>query len=71
MRAAAVHQGRARRLPRVRILAHGFLRGNEVLMDRERLKRCLEQVQAYRASGLKAKVWAQATGVARWAAANW
>ena len=32
-------------------------------MDRERLERCLEQVQAYRASGLKAKVWAQANGV--------
>ena len=33
-------------------------------MDRERLERCLEQVQAYRGSGLKAKVWAQANGVA-------
>ena len=32
-------------------------------MDRERLERCLEQVQADRASGLKAKVWAQANGV--------
>ena len=28
-------------------------------MDRERIERCLEQVRAYRASGLKAKVWAQ------------
>lgn len=32
-------------------------------MDRERIERCLEQVRAYRASGLKAKVWAQANDV--------
>ena len=32
-------------------------------MDRERLERCLEQVLAYRASGLKPKMWAQANGV--------
>jgi hypothetical protein len=32
-------------------------------MDRERIERCLKQVGAYRASGLKAKVWAQANEV--------
>ena len=32
-------------------------------MDRERLERCLTQVQAYRASGLKATAWAAANGV--------
>ena len=32
-------------------------------LDRERLERCLEQVAAYRASGLKAKAWAVANGV--------
>jgi hypothetical protein len=40
-------------------------------MDRERLERCLEQVQAYRASGLKAKVWAQANGVSLLALQSW
>ena len=40
-------------------------------MDRERLERCLEQVLAYRASGLKAKVWAQANGVALLALQSW
>ena len=32
-------------------------------MDRERLERCLAQVVAYRASGLKATAWAAANGV--------
>jgi hypothetical protein len=32
-------------------------------LDRERLERCLEQVVAYRASGLKATAWAAANGV--------
>lgn len=40
-------------------------------MDRERLERCLEQVQAYRASGLKAKVWAQANEVSLLALQSW
>lgn len=40
-------------------------------MDRERLERCLEQVQAYRASGLKAKVWAQANGVSLLSLQSW
>ena len=40
-------------------------------MDRERLERCLEQVQAYRASGLKAKVWAEANGVSLLALQSW
>ena len=31
--------------------------------DREHTQRCMEQVQAYRASGMKAKVWAEANGV--------
>jgi hypothetical protein len=37
--------------------------GGEVDMDRQRLERCLEQVVAYRASGLKATAWAAANGV--------
>ena len=32
-------------------------------MDRQRLERCLEQVVAYRASGLKATAWAAANKV--------
>jgi hypothetical protein len=40
-------------------------------MDRERVERCLEQVQAYRASGLKAKVWAHANGVSLLALQSW
>ena len=32
-------------------------------LDRERLERCLAQVQAYRASGLKGTAWAAANGV--------
>ena len=40
-------------------------------MDRERLERCLEQVVAYRASGLKAKMWAQANGVSLLSLQSW
>ena len=40
-------------------------------MDRERLERCLEQVLAYRASGLKAKMWAQANGVSLLSLQSW
>ena len=32
-------------------------------MDRQRLEQCLAQVAAYKASGLRANVWAQANGV--------
>ena len=32
-------------------------------MDRERMERCLAQVAAYWASGLKASTWAEANGV--------
>jgi len=31
--------------------------------DREHAHRCMAQVEAYRASGMKAKAWAQANGV--------
>jgi len=33
------------------------------MMDRERVERCLERVAAYRASGLKASLWAEVNGV--------
>ena len=33
-------------------------------MDRQEMERCLEQVAAYRASGQKAREWAEANGVA-------
>ncbi|MDO9147579.1 MAG: hypothetical protein Q7U52_07935 [Hydrogenophaga sp.] len=33
------------------------------MMDREQMDKCMEQVRAYRASGMKAKVWAEASGV--------
>lgn len=32
-------------------------------MDRQQMERCLERVVAYRASGQKAKAWAEANGV--------
>jgi hypothetical protein len=32
-------------------------------MDRQQMERCLERVAAYRASGQKAKAWAEAQGV--------
>ena len=40
-------------------------------MDREKMERCLEQVAAYKASGLKANTWAQANGVPVRAIASW
>ena len=40
-------------------------------MEREGMERCLEQVAAYRASGQKAKAWAQANGVPLRALASW
>ena len=40
-------------------------------MDRQQMERCLEQVAAYRASGQKAKVWAEANGVAIRSLAGW
>lgn len=40
-------------------------------MDHEQMKRCLEVVAAYRASGLKGKEWAQANGVSERVLASW
>ena len=40
-------------------------------MDWHRVERCLAQVDAYKASGQKAKVWAQANGVALRELASW
>ena len=40
-------------------------------LDRQRLERCLEQVVAYRASGLKATAWAAANGVDLLALQSW
>ena len=40
-------------------------------MDRERMERCLEQVAAYRASGLKGDAWARANGVPLRALSSW
>ena len=40
-------------------------------MDRERLERCLAQVHAYRASGLKGTAWAAANGVELRALQSW
>jgi len=40
-------------------------------MDRQRMQRCLEQVAAYRASGLKAKAWAEANGVPLGTLGSW
>ena len=40
-------------------------------MDREQMKRCLEVVAAYRASGLKGKEWAQAKGVCERVLPSW
>jgi hypothetical protein len=42
-----------------------------VIMDREQMLRCLEQVDAYRASGLKGKHWAQANGVPLLSLQSW
>ena len=40
-------------------------------MDRQQMERCLERVAAYRASGLKAKAWAEANDVAMRSLASW
>ena len=40
-------------------------------MDRQQMERCLEQVAAYRASGQKAKAWAEAHGVALDTLGSW
>ena len=40
-------------------------------MDRQQVERCLEQVAAYRASGLKAKTWAAANGVPLGTLGSW
>ncbi len=40
-------------------------------MDRQRMERCLEQVVAYRASGLKGSAWAEAHGVPLRALSSW
>ena len=40
-------------------------------MDRERMESCLEQVAAYRASGLKGNAWAEANGVPLRALSSW
>ena len=40
-------------------------------MDRQQIERCLEQVAAFRASGQKASVWAEANGVRPRALASW
>ena len=40
-------------------------------MDRQQMERCLEQVAAYRASGQKAKAWAQTNGVALGMLGSW
>ena len=40
-------------------------------MDRQQMERCLEQVAAYRASGQKAKAWAEANGVAMRLLVGW
>jgi hypothetical protein len=40
-------------------------------MDRQQMERCLEQVVAFRASGQKASVWAEANGVPPRALASW
>src|SRR5258706_9214266 len=40
-------------------------------MNRQQMERCLEQVVAFRASGQKASVWAEANGVPPRALASW
>ena len=40
-------------------------------MDRDRMERCLEQVAAYRGSGLNGKAWAEANGVPLRALSSW
>jgi hypothetical protein len=40
-------------------------------MDRQQMERCLERVAAYRASGQKAKAWAEANDVPMRSLASW
>ena len=40
-------------------------------MNRQHVQRCMEQVQAYRASGMKAKAWAEANGVPLGTLGSW
>lgn len=40
-------------------------------MDRQQVQRCMERVAAYRASGLKAKAWAEANGVPLGTLGSW
>jgi hypothetical protein len=40
-------------------------------MDRQHVQQCMEQVAAYRASGMKAKAWAQANGVPLGTLGSW
>lgn len=40
-------------------------------MDRERVRKCTEWVEAYRASGMKAKGWAEANGVPLGTLGSW
>jgi hypothetical protein len=40
-------------------------------MDRQQMERCLEQVAAYRASGQKARVWAEANGMPAGTLQSW
>ncbi len=40
-------------------------------MDRQHVQRCMEQVAAYRASGMKAKVWAEANRVPLGTLGSW
>jgi hypothetical protein len=40
-------------------------------MDRQHVQQCMEQVAAYRASGMRAKAWAQANGVALGTLGSW
>lgn len=40
-------------------------------MERQQMERCLEQVAAYRASGQKARAWAEANGVSIRSLASW
>ncbi|MCU0966439.1 MAG: hypothetical protein MUF08_15650 [Burkholderiaceae bacterium] len=40
-------------------------------MDLQHVRRCMEQVAAYRASGLKAKAWAEANGVPLGTLGSW
>jgi hypothetical protein len=40
-------------------------------MDRQYVQQCMEQVEAYRASGMKAKAWALANGVPLGTLGSW